>query len=140
MTALLRSSCLATESRRSGSETDAALDGVSLSELIPVTSAMGQSLRRRNFLRFDLKIDDIGLVELNEAFAAQAIGCMRQLGPATTTPTLMAGPLPWPPTGCSGARILVTLMHEMKYVPRTCQGPFMAKPLASGSVWVSRRS
>ncbi len=65
--------------------------------------------------RFDLTIDDIGLVELNEAFASQALGCMRQLGldPAITNVNGGAISLGHP-TGCSGSRILVTLMHEMK--------------------------
>ena len=66
--------------------------------------------------RFDLQIDDIGLVELNEAFAAQAIGCMRQLVSITTTPTLMAEPSPGPPYWLLGAPS-VTLMHEMKRRP-----------------------
>ena len=65
--------------------------------------------------RFDLTIDDIGLVELNEAFASQTLGCMRQLGldPAITNVNGGAISLGHP-TGCSGSRILVTLMHEMK--------------------------
>ena len=65
--------------------------------------------------RFGLSVDDIGLVELNEAFAAQAIGCMKQLGldPAKTNVNGGAIALGHP-TGCSGARILVSLMHEME--------------------------
>jgi acetyl-CoA acyltransferase len=65
--------------------------------------------------RFDLKIEDIGLVELNEAFASQAIGCMRQLGLDRNKVNVNGGAIALGhPTGCSGARILVTLMHEMK--------------------------
>ena len=65
--------------------------------------------------RFNLTIDDIGLIELNEAFASQTLGCMRQLGldPAKTNVNGGAIALGHP-TGCSGSRILVTLMHEMK--------------------------
>ena len=65
--------------------------------------------------RFNLKIEDIGLVELNEAFASQAIGCMRQLGLDSNNVNVNGGAIALGhPTGCSGARILVTLMHEMK--------------------------
>ena len=65
--------------------------------------------------RFDLKIEDIGLIELNEAFASQTIGCMRQLGLDNTNVNVNGGAIALGhPTGCSGARILVTLMHEMK--------------------------
>ncbi|MDH3597415.1 MAG: thiolase family protein [Rhodospirillales bacterium] len=64
--------------------------------------------------RFGLAIDDIGLVELNEAFAAQTIGCMRRLGLAHDKTNVNGGAIALGhPTGCSGARILVTLMHEM---------------------------
>ena len=65
--------------------------------------------------RFDLKIEDIGLIELNEAFASQTIGCMRQLGLDKSIVNVNGGAIALGhPTGCSGARILVTLMHEMK--------------------------
>ena len=65
--------------------------------------------------RFGLNIDDIGLVELNEAFAAQAIGCMRRLGLSAEKTNVNGGAIALGhPTGCSGARIMVTLMHEME--------------------------
>ncbi len=65
--------------------------------------------------RAGLKIEDIGLVELNEAFAVQALAVMRQLGldPAITNVNGGAIALGHP-LGCSGARILTTLVHEMK--------------------------
>lgn len=65
--------------------------------------------------RFDLKLEDIGLIELNEAFAAQALGCMRQLSMGHEITNVNGGAIALGhPTGCSGARILVTLMYEMK--------------------------
>ncbi|MBT3991564.1 MAG: thiolase family protein [Rhodospirillaceae bacterium] len=65
--------------------------------------------------RFDLNIEDIGLVELNEAFASQTIGCMRQLGLDSAKVNVNGGAIALGhPTGCSGSRILVTMMHEMK--------------------------
>ncbi len=75
--------------------------------------------------RFDLKIEDIGLVELNEAFASQAIGCMRQLGMDPEKTNVNGGAIALGhPTGCSGARILVTLMHEMKRRAKDMPRPF----------------
>jgi acetyl-CoA acetyltransferase family protein len=65
--------------------------------------------------RFDLTVGDIGLVEINEAFAAQTIGCMRRLGLSPDNTNVNGGAIALGhPTGCSGARILVTLLHEMK--------------------------
>jgi len=65
--------------------------------------------------RFNLTIDDIGLVELNEAFAAQAIGCMKKLSLSHDKTNVNGGAIALGhPTGCSGARIMVTLMHEME--------------------------
>ena len=65
--------------------------------------------------RLDIAIDDIGLIELNEAFAAQSIGCMRRLGLRHEITNVNGGAIALGhPTGCSGARILTTLMHEMK--------------------------
>lgn len=65
--------------------------------------------------RAGLGIDDIGLIELNEAFAAQAIGVMRKLGLRHDITNVNGGAIALGhPTGCSGARILSTLLHEMK--------------------------
>ena len=58
---------------------------------------------------------DIDVVELNEAFAAQALPCLRELemDPAKVNPNRGAIALGHP-LGCSGARIATTLLHEMK--------------------------
>lgn len=65
--------------------------------------------------RLGLTLDDIGLIELNEAFAAQTIGVMRRLGLRHELTNVNGGAIALGhPTGCSGARILVTLLHEMK--------------------------
>ncbi len=65
--------------------------------------------------RAGLTIDDIDVVELNEAFAAQSIPCISGLGldPAKVNPNGGAIALGHP-LGCSGARIATTLLHEMK--------------------------
>jgi acetyl-CoA acetyltransferase family protein len=65
--------------------------------------------------RLGLSLDEIGLVELNEAFAAQALGVMRRLGLRHEITNVNGGAIALGhPTGCSGARILTTLLHEMK--------------------------
>jgi len=62
----------------------------------------------------NLAIDDFDSIELNEAFAAQAIGCIRELGcELEKTNKLGSGISIGHPIGCSGARILVTLVHTM---------------------------
>jgi acetyl-CoA acetyltransferase family protein len=65
--------------------------------------------------RLGLGLNDIGLIELNEAFAAQALGVMRRLGMDHEITNVNGGAIALGhPTGCSGARILTTLIHEMK--------------------------
>jgi acetyl-CoA acetyltransferase family protein len=65
--------------------------------------------------RLDLSLDDVGLIELNEAFAAQSLGVMRKLGMRHEITNVNGGAVALGhPTGCSGARILTTLLHEMK--------------------------
>ena len=65
--------------------------------------------------RAGVSLEQIGLVELNEAFAAQALGVMRKLGLRHEITNVNGGAIALGhPTGCSGARILVTLLHEMK--------------------------
>lgn len=65
--------------------------------------------------RAGLELKDIGLVELNEAFAVQALAVIKELDldPALTNVNGGAVALGHP-LGCSGARILTTLLHEMK--------------------------
>lgn len=61
-----------------------------------------------------LKISDFGEVELNEAFASQAIACMRELSlDMEKTNLLGSGISIGHPIGCTGARIVLTLMNEM---------------------------
>ena len=65
--------------------------------------------------RFNLALDDIGLIELNEAFAAQSIGVMRKLNLNPNITNVNGGAIALGhPLGCSGARVLTTLVHEMK--------------------------
>ena len=65
--------------------------------------------------RAQLTINDIDIIELNEAFASQAIACMRELKmDEEKTNPLGSGISLGHPIGCTGARLLVTIAHEMK--------------------------
>ncbi len=62
-----------------------------------------------------LSIDDIGLVELNEAFASQALYSMRTLGLDPFIVNVNGGAIALGhPLGCTGAKLTATLLHEMK--------------------------
>jgi acetyl-CoA C-acetyltransferase len=62
-----------------------------------------------------MTLKDINMIELNEAFAAQAIGCMRELGIENDRPNeLGSGISLGHPIGCTGARQMVTGMNHMK--------------------------
>ncbi len=69
---------------------------------------------RRILKKEGLGIDDFGVIELNEAFAAQAIGCVRELNCSMDKTNIVGSGISiGHPIGCSGARILVTLMNIM---------------------------
>jgi 3-oxoadipyl-CoA thiolase len=90
--------------------------------------------------RAGLTVADLGLVELNEAFAVQSLAVVEDLGLNPETVNVNGGAIALGhPLGCSGARILTTLIHEMrqrsniKYglaTPCVGGGPGAATPLA----------
>ena len=62
-----------------------------------------------------LSLDDVGLVELNEAFAAQSLAVIKELGLDEARVNVNGGAIALGhPLGCSGARILTTLLYEMR--------------------------
>jgi acetyl-CoA acyltransferase len=62
-----------------------------------------------------LKQDDIDLIELNEAFAAQSLAVIRELGLDTSKINVNGGAIALGhPLGCSGAKLSVQLLNEMK--------------------------
>ena len=80
---------------------------------------------RKLLQRLGLELEEVSLIEINEAFAAQALGCMRQLGMRHEITNVNGGAIALGhPTGCSGARILVTLLHEMKRRAANVKRPF----------------
>ena len=69
---------------------------------------------RKVLKKAGLTLNDIGLIELNEAFASQAIACIRELKfDMEKTNVYGSGISLGHPIGCTGARIVVTLLHEM---------------------------
>lgn len=65
--------------------------------------------------RAGLSINDLGLVELNEAFASQSLACIRELGLDPAKVNVNGGAIAiGHPLGCSGVRISATLIHEMR--------------------------
>ncbi len=63
----------------------------------------------------DLSLDDIDLFELNEAFASQAIACMTELEMGVDNTNIYGSGISLGhPIGCTGARVVVTLLNAMK--------------------------
>ncbi len=70
---------------------------------------------RKALQRAGIEASELDLVELNEAFAAQAIPCMNELGLDEEKVNVNGGAIAiGHPLGCSGARISATLLHELK--------------------------
>ncbi len=95
------------------------------------------SASRKALARAGLTVADIDLVELNEAFAAQAIAVLRELGLSEAITNVNGGAIALGhPLGCSGARILTTLIHEMQR--RATEGERMRYGLAALCVGVGQ--
>jgi acetyl-CoA C-acetyltransferase len=87
--------------------------------------------------RTGLAVEDIDLAEVNEAFAVQSIAVLRQLGLSEAITNVNGGAIALGhPLGCSGARILTTLLHEMKR--RAATGETMRYGLATLCVGVGQ--
>lgn len=85
----------------------------------PRIMGMGPVAATRKLMKIiepqNLKLDDFGLVELNEAFAAQSVACVNELGLNPETVNINGGAIALGhPLGCSGARISTTLLYEMQ--------------------------
>ena len=75
--------------------------------------------------RAALALEQIGLVELNEAFAVQALAVMKELGLRHEITNVNGGAIALGhPLGCSGARLLCTLVHEMRRRASTEKRPY----------------
>lgn len=77
---------------------------------------------RRLLERARVKLDSIDLVELNEAFASQSLAVIRELGLDPSIVNVNGGAIAiGHPLGCSGARLVTTLVHEMRRRPRNAK-------------------
>ncbi|KKB35953.1 3-oxoadipyl-CoA thiolase [Bacillus thermotolerans] len=84
--------------------------------LEPAVMGLGPIYASRKALqRANLSVNDLGLVELNEAFASQSLECIKQLELDDSKVNVNGGAIAFGhPLGASGARILTTLLYEMK--------------------------
>jgi 3-oxoadipyl-CoA thiolase len=82
----------------------------------PRTMGYGPIPATRKVLeRTGLTIDDMDLIELNEAFAVQALACIKELGLDMAKTNVNGGAVALGhPLGCTGAKLMVTLLHEMR--------------------------
>lgn len=82
----------------------------------PAYMGLGPIPAVRRALRIaGISMDDLNLIELNEAFASQAIVCIRELGMSLDRTNIYGSGISLGhPIGCTGARVVVTLLHGMK--------------------------
>lgn len=92
----------------------------------PRTMGLGPIPATRKALeRARLSVDDLQLIELNEAFAVQALAVMKELNFRHEITNVNGGAIALGhPLGCSGARILTTLIHEMRRRAAAASRPF----------------
>ncbi len=104
----------------------------------PRTMGYGPIPATRKVLeRTGLTIDELDLVELNEAFAIQALACIKDLGLDQNKTNVNGGAVALGhPLGCTGARLMVTLLHEMKR--RAAAGERMRYGLATLCVGIGQ--
>ncbi|MGH7776393.1 MAG: thiolase family protein [Candidatus Dormibacterales bacterium] len=105
----------ATEARRRGLRPLARFQGGAAAGVHPDHMGMGPVPATRKLLACaGVAPSEVGLVELNEAFAAQAVACTRELGLEAGRVNVNGGAIALGhPLGCSGARLITTLVHEM---------------------------
>lgn len=92
---------------------------------------------RKALQRAGLTVEDMDLIELNEAFAIQALACIKELGLDSAKTNVNGGAVALGhPLGCTGARLMVTLLHEMKR--RAAAGEQMRYGLATLCVGIGQ--
>ncbi|TLN22718.1 acetyl-CoA C-acyltransferase, partial [bacterium] len=80
---------------------------------------------RKALKRAGLRLEDLSLIELNEAFAVQSLAVLRELNLSEEITNVNGGAIALGhPLGCSGARILTTLLHEMQKRAPQARRPF----------------
>jgi acetyl-CoA C-acetyltransferase len=106
----------AAAAQRRGIRPMAMIRGQAVAAVDPRIMGIGPvSATQKALLLAGLTLDDIGLIELNEAFAAQSLAVIEELGLDREIVNVNGGAIALGhPLGCSGARILTTLLHEMR--------------------------
>jgi len=106
----------AKEAQRRGLQPLAAIRSQAVAGVPPEIMGIGPVPATRKALALaGLTLDDIGLIELNEAFAAQSLAVIRELGLNQDIVNVNGGAIALGhPLGCSGARLLATLLFEMR--------------------------
>lgn len=104
------------KARSAGHESRFRLAGHGLSGIHPDLMGLGPvEASRKALKRAGLKLSDIDVVEINEAFAVQVLACARELDLDPERVNANGGAIALGhPLGCSGARIIGTMMHQMK--------------------------
>lgn len=96
----------------------AKIEGMATAGVLPEIMGIGPVPATQKLLRkLNLTLDDMDIIELNEAFAAQALACSRALGLDDRDPRInpRGGSIALGhPLGASGARILISAIHELK--------------------------
>ena len=102
--------------RRHGLQPMARIIATGVAGVAPEIMGIGPVPAMQAALRFaGLRLDEIDLVELNEAFAAQSLACIGRLGLDSARVNVNGGAIALGhPLGASGARIATTLLHEMR--------------------------
>jgi 3-oxoadipyl-CoA thiolase len=112
--------CLVVGSERAagelGAEPLARIVSIGVAGVDPAVMGMGPAEAiPRALAGADLKLDDIDLIEINEAFASQVLACARQLGIEEERLNVNGGAIALGhPLGCSGARLMTTLARELR--------------------------
>ncbi len=103
--------------KKYGLKPKAKILGMSTAGVMPRIMGMGPvSATNKLLKRLNLNLDDMDIIELNEAFAAQSLGCMRELGLADDDPRVnqLGGAIAiGHPLGMSGARIVTSALYQL---------------------------
>jgi acetyl-CoA C-acetyltransferase len=105
----------ASEAQKLGSKPLAEVLGFASAGVEPKEMGLGPVPATRKILKaLKLGLGDIGLIEINEAFAAQVLACERELKWDTAKRNIKGGAIALGhPIGCTGARVTVTLLHSL---------------------------
>ncbi len=99
-----------------GAQPLARVVGTAVAGVDPSVMGIGPVPATRRLLdRYGLTMNDIDLIELNEAFAAQGLACIRELGMDPDKVNIYGGAIALGhPLGCTGAKVLTTLIHGLR--------------------------